>query len=373
MKYLGSYDTYSAYETAVNAGDIEGPNVSLVNDKCYYTPILKNDFCDIAYYNTKTHKVEYYAAGSYSSMHHLAHMKAFGVVAVPAKYSPDGKTRIMSLKNMSTQHPTTGSTTVLETNAVDGDMNMCWGSYGTSGIDIPNLNNWGLVTYINPNTGESSGATAWVRIPSDTKFTSFGTVDPSGNYYYYEYGDNNTDSDTYKNTRFGPYPILKNGDKNPLYYATGMATNDFDGKGNTDTIIAYAEDSSRFPGWASLSTYNPAKYDNGYFPAAFCCRRYNAGVEIARSGDWYLPAEGELAFCVAKYGAINAGLKDVYNTDPSAGVAMGRGYELGAWLWSSSENSSANARFVVLYGGYVYYYTKSDLNVYNRVRAFIAL
>ena len=371
MKYLGSYDTYGAYETAVNAGDIEGPNVSLVNDKCYYTPILKNDFGDIAYYNTKTRKVEYYAAGSYSSMHHLAHMKAFGVVAVPAKYSPDGKTRIMSLKNMSTQHPTNGSTTVLNSSAsTDGDMNMCWGGYGK---DISGLTNWGLVNYINPTTGGNLGATDWVRIPSDTKFTSYGTVDDGGNYYYYEYGANNTDSDSAKNTRFGPYPILKNGDKNPEYYSAGKATNDFDGEGNTDAIIAYASGESRFPGWASLSTYDPAKSDDGYYPAAFCCRRYDAGVEIAGSGDWYLPAEGELAFCVAKYGAINRGLKDVYNTDPTAGVAMGRDYSLGLWLWSSSEYSSTYARRVNLGYGHVSSNTKSDLNVYYRVRAFIAL
>lgn len=379
MKYLGSYDTYSAYETAVNAGDIEGPNVSLVNDKCYYTPILKNDFGDIAYYNTKTHKVEYYAAGSYSSMHHLAHMQAFGVVAVPAKYSPDGKTRIMSLKNMSTQTPTTGKAATIDGSSADGDMNMCWGSYGESGINIPDLPNLGSVKCVNPTTGDQTNLSAtsasWVRIPSDdgTWNSGVGYVDPASGYRYY-YGPNSGDNSfTGDPDAFGPYPILKNGDKNPLYYSSGMATNDFDGKGNTDIIIAYAENSSRFPSWASLSTYEPAKKDDGYFPAAFCCRRYDSGVEIAGSGDWYLPAEGELAFCIAKYDAINRGLADVQNTDSTAGIKMGRDSSYGSWLWSSSEYSSTYARNVLLYYGYVYGYTKSYLFVDYRVRAFIAL
>ena len=369
MKYLGSYDTNAAYQEAVDSGNIIGPNVSFVEstNTCYYTPVLKNDFGDIAYYNTKTHKVEYYSAGSYSSMHHLAHMKAFGVVAVPAKYTPDGKTRIMSLKNMSTQNPMAGSTTIFASNAssADGDVNMCW---GTAGKDISTLKNWGSVNSVNPTTGALNTSTDWVRIPSDTKFRNAGAIDPiSGCYYYYgateESGGEN---------RFGPYPILKNGDKNSLYFAENKATNDFDGKGNTDLIISYAEDNG-FSGWASLSTYEPGKADNGYFPAAFCCRRYSSDAEIAGSGDWYLPAEGELAFCVAKYGAINAGLKDVYNVDPNAGVAMGRDVTLGNWLWSSSETSSATARYVNLYSGSVNYGAKSYLNVNYRVRAFIAL
>ena len=357
MNYLRSFDTKDAWS---KADKISTPGIDLVEGKCYYNPYPKTSFGDIALYNSKTQSVEFMSSGSYmDNGFHYAHLTPIGVVAVPYNYTPDNTTRIMSLVNMSCKNPGTGTTSTSGGN-VSNNLNLRWGP----NVDVANLKSYSLVNYVNGKTGAGMGATSWVRIPSDTAFNSTGTIDPSGDYYYSNY-DSSTGTD--EAIRFGPNPILPDGSKNILYYADNMATNDFDGRGNTDKILAAVSSTA----WKTASSIENTAA-SGNYPAAMACYRFHTtGTNV---GDWYLPACGELVFITARYGAINAGLNAVKSVwGASTAIQMGRDTTYGAWCWSSSGYSSTSARYVNTYDGYVYTYTKSTTNAYCRVRAFFAL
>ena len=372
MKYLGSYDTLTAYKEDTS---IEAPNVSLVEGKCIYKPIVKTNFGDVALYNSKTAAFEFCSVTAYTkSLSHLPHLTPIGVVAVPAMYSPDNTTRVMSLKNMSCYTPESGSVADLNTSNgssdYDEDINMKWGATGAiTGITYtPNIN------CVNPLTGETltvSPASTWARIPSDPQWSSTGYLDPNSGYRYYygaSSGDNAYSTTGDSHLRFGPYPILKNGSKNPQYYAEGMCTNDFDGRGHTTAIL-----NSTNVNWQNTSSIDGMGTGTGNYPPVFCCSRYS--TTGTSSGDWYLPAQGELAFLIAKYGAINGTLKTLAQFDSTLAAHFGErnSATYGDWLWSSSLFDSSYARDVDLSGGHVYYTTRSHVGTYNRVRAFLAL
>ena len=359
MNYLRSFDTKDAWS---KADKISTPGIYLVEGKCYYNPYPKTSFGDVALYNSKTQSIEFMSSGSYKDNgFHYAHLTPIGVVAVPYNYTPDNTTRIMSLVNMSCTNPATGTTSTHAGNDdVDNNLNLRWGP----NVDVPNLKNYGLVNYVDGNTGEIKGATNWVRIPSDTAFNNTGTIDPSGDYYYSNY-DSSTGTD--EAIRFGPNPILPDGSKNILYYADNMATNDFDGRGNTDKILAAVSGTA----WKTASSIENTAA-TGNYPAAMTCYRFHTtGTNV---GDWYLPACGELAFITAKYGAINAGLIAVKSVwGDSIAIEMGRGTAYGYWCWSSAGCSSTPARGVNTSRGSVDSYTKSYTDAGCRVRAFFAL
>ena len=357
MNYLRSFDTKDAWS---KADKISTPGIDLVEGKCYYNPYPKTSFGDVALYNSKTQSIEFMSSGSYKNNgFHYAHLTPIGVVAVPYNYSPDYTTRIMSLVNMSCTTPEVGTTSTSNGNVSD-NLNLRWGP----NVDVANLKNYSLVNYVNGKTGELGGATDWVRIPSDTAFNDTGTIDPSGDYYFGNY-DSSIGSDG--EIRFGPNPILPDGSKNILYYADNMATNDFDGRSNTDKILAAVSGTD----WKTASSIENTGA-SGNYPAAMTCYRFHTtGTNV---GDWYLPACGELAFITARYGAINAGLNAVKSVwGNSIAIEMGRDTAYGHWCWSSTGNSSTSVRNVHTYSGHLYTYTKSDTTATCRVRAFFAL
>jgi len=96
---------------------------------------------------------------------------------------------------------------------------------------------------------------------------------------------------------------------------------EYDGKGNTEKLIAYG------------------KAHGISFPAAEWCNAYcKNGV---KPGEGFMPAEEQLKRIVAKRKIVNPALQKI------------GGIILDGWIWSSSENSSYNARFVLAYNGYV--------------------
>lgn len=362
MKHLKSFDSNSAYLEALENGDILTPSISLVEGKLIYRSYPVTEAGDVCVWDKNDLRYRFIKHTAYSESYwHDRTLFPIGVVAVPNTHTPDGTSRIMSLVNMSLKTPDAGTATA---GAVEGDNYMKWGASG----DIAGLPNLTTVTKVNPLTGEETGTSDWVRIPSDHKFTNTGYVDPiSGGYYYYNNytNDPNIASGTSTEDRFGPSPFDKEGHKNPQYYKN--ATNDFDGRGNTDIIMSNVTAS-----WQTGVITDSV--DPGNYPAAECCSRFHTTVGT-KQGDWYLPAIGEAMFLVARHVAINNGIKAVAKGGYST-VIVGNNTNSGTygyWCWSSSESSSTNARGVGTHNGSVYNTSKSYLNSSNRVRAFIAL
>lgn len=361
MKYLKQFDKYSEYREALENGEIMTPSISVVENKVIYKsyPITKAG--DVCVWDKNDLIYRFVSSTSYSESYWQDRtLIPIGIVAVPNTHTPDGTSRIMSLVNMSLKTPDVGTNTA---GAVEGDNYMYWGATG----DIAELPNLTQVTKVNPLTGEDTGTTDWVRIPSDRKFTSTGYVDPitDGYYYYNNYiNDPKLAEGTTGEDRFGPSPFDAEGNKNPLYYK--YATNDFDGRGNTDIIMSKV-----------TATWKTGQIQNvttaGNYPAAECCSRFY--TTSTNQGDWYLPAIGEAMFLVARHVAINNGIKAVAKGGWPC-VIIGNNTNLGTygyWCWSSTEYGVSTARYTGTDGGSVYYNSKLYLASGNRVRAFFAL
>ena len=153
---------------------------------------------------------------------------------------------------------------------------------------------------------------------------------------------------------------------------------DYDGKGNTEKILAVDNATSTDWQTASEITNNSASTDT-HAPAQCCWRYSTLGTS---QGDWYLPACGELCYLPPRYADINEALTKLMSADPTNAVRLWRndpavqdsGYSVyGSWLWSSTEDSAGTARSVSVYNGSVYNYSKSYSYTSNRVRAFAAL
>ena len=357
MEYLKKFDSWTAYNTALENGEIPTPSVCLVEGRVVYKPINVTKAGDIAVYDKadKTYRIIDVNAYEQSYFHDRTLMP-IGVVAAPSTHTPDHTSRIVSLVNMSLQTPDKGSVRTGTGADVQGDIAMYWGGHG---VDL-GMKNYPSVPKVNPLTGETTGTTDWMRIPSDYRFNSTGYVDPvSGNYYYY----NNYETED----RFGPSPYKKDGSKNPQYFVEGLATNDFDGRGNTDIIMAAVT-----ANWQTGTIEN--SYAAGNYPPACACSRFS--TIGTKPGDWYLPAEGELAFIIARHVAINNSLNLIASKGGIATVRIGNnntGGTYGYWCWSSTEYSSTYSRDVTTDYGYVHSTTKSGIRSNNRVRAFFAL
>ena len=362
MKYLRSFERFVDYSEAFNNNEIEAPNVSLIKDeaRCVYHPKNKSNFGDVVLFDRDTNEYLYVSPNAYKEGFWQDLRKyPIGVVAVPTKYTPDGSTRVVSLKNMDMKNPVNGST---KTGGTEGENSMYWGG---NGYDIPTMKNYTQVASVDPETGEFSAMMNLVRIPSDTSFKPTGYVDPNGKFY--------CDSLTLGTTLKGPYPILGNGEKNPVFYETeNSATTDFDGKGNTDKIIEVADGNATYSNWRTLNTY-AHNYSAGNYPPAFCCRRYKT-LYGTNSGDWYLPAIGEAMFLTSHYGAINEGLNAVASRrGASEAIKLGRDGTYGLWLWSSSECDGSSARSVDCSFGGCCDTSKSNIKTTYRVRAYLCL
>lgn len=187
---------------------------------------------------------------------------AVGVVVVPAGFAPDGKARMLSLNWASSS--STSATSASE---------MQWGDHSTD----TSLTNYTHVPTTDNAGSTTTGASLAGYLPSD-KFTgTVSYVDPLTRYS----GTSRT---------MIPSPYL--GDEpNPAYYAEisgyNNALSDFDGKGNTDVLVALGAD----------------------YVAANAARNYKAAG--AEEIEWYLPAEGELGYMMVRFNKIQDALTKV--------------------------------------------------------------
>lgn len=134
-----------------------------------------------------------------------------------------------------------------------------------------------------------------------------------------------------------PSPYLTDGSRNPGYsqvsapLSSANALADFDGRENTDVIIAQRGEKD-YTSWKP--TYNKAED----YPAASCCDMfYTNGT---KQGDWYLPAMGELGYVMARLGVINESISKLISAyGDSCGISISIGQQYSPWYWTSSRYS----------------------------------
>ncbi len=271
-----------------------------------------------------------------------------GIVVVPSSWNVygDGTCGVLALSEMNYSTPDTGSNTAHQ--------GIKWGQEGVD-TSLTNYSTCVVTGTEASPTEEASGTASTACLPSDAFSGHACPTDSSAHYY----SRASTDS-------VAPSPYLDDGGLNPVYIQTTSPSSeynclsDFDGKGNTKTLINLATAQSD---WKTASTITN-DYNSGYSPAACCCWRYStAGTS---QGDWYLPAFGELGCVFARMGAINDTISKLNSVYGTVGLEFGNC----PYYWSSSEYSSTHARHMYTGIGYVEY----DYKDYNFcVRAFARL
>lgn len=250
-----------------------------------------------------------------------------GILVIPSSHMSDGKARIMSLAEMTED----GVGSLTNRNG------LVWGDYGTD-TSLHNYNqipcvghdddgNWtpdNTIDHTNDYGYICSDRTDWTTLPNP--------LDPGTNWKY-------NDEDCHI-----PSPFNADGTFNSAYSATSYsggtinnALSDFNGKSNTATLVALGAD------------YKPAT----------ACSLYS--TEGTNSGDWYLPAIGELAYIMPRFTVIQNSLTKLGNK----ALALVDNY----YYWSSTEYDSDNAYRLHTTNGSVGYYNYQDGDYY--VRAFL--
>lgn len=281
-----------------------------------------------------------------------------GVTIVPRNHTEDGTARVMSLAEMSTATPNTGAFTHEGIN---------WGGYQQDITDLPNLTKVPIIS-------NSASTNDWSRLGSETNY--------NGNFRYHNSGETgdglwyySTSADTFSEgwnracpSPFkGTSPFEPDAELNPLYAKEGTATADYDGKGNTEKILAHMADES----WKTSETIhktssNVAEDSKNYHPAAACCWRYS--TPGTTQGQWYLPACGELGYIIPRMNTLNKILNAIPNAN--GGTSKALSLSTNNYYWSSSEYSSYTARHVYTGNGNVTNHSKYN---YFYVRAVLAV
>lgn len=311
MKYLKKFENHSQYESYI-ATDYAKPNVSIC--------VQENH----VHYNPEKAKLLDYLFSDGTFGADLVNGKTpVGICVAPASHFADGKSRFMSLKEM-----TTGSTS--------GTITHEYIVWNTSNTDA-GLTKFATVAVVD-GEGAVKGVNAYGFIPAKRGAWSGNTAITATTLdgVYYGQGDPNNPS---------AYPFLEDGSLNPNYAATTLSGS---------TIINGLSDVNG----AANTTYLVGKGDT--YKAANACRSFTPGTH---NGEWYLPAMGELGYTIASFDDINAKIA-------AAGNDNGVQLDGSACYWSSTECSEDGACSLGMSGGGV----GSSLKSYgNFVRAFLAL
>ena len=304
---------------------------------------IEGNYSDICFYDKENDSKIIVPLESFSATEYpLSQYIPIGIVAVPSEHTDEQRPRILSLAEMSYNTPDSG--------IVTSPQGIYWGGYGHTVTDLPikkqypylsNLSVDGIVNY-----------TSYCYLPSD--YFSGRTDNPLNSLegFYYNYSTKMCS------------PYKEDGSKEPRYFDesnTGNVLADFDGKSNTEKILAV--DNSNSTTWQTASTIDNSDADNQYVhPAAQCTWRYH--TDGTKQGDWYLPSEGELGYALARQGSINLVINTL-NTQYSTTLGIQFGV---ANYWSSTQNSYRYALGMYFRNGQVNEFLK---NYKNCVRAFL--
>ena len=314
MNYITKFNNKSAYDSAKSS--LVKPNLSLVGGEIFYAP---RDYKFGDYLHSDGH------------VDNIAASDVIGICVIPSSHY--GKARFMSVVKMSASS-TSGTTS---------DETMTWGPSPDNNYIPPK----GFTTkcvgtdLYNGNSNSFIEDSPYAVLPTDRLhggYSDDGYQTPSkpdywdqSARYWYDEGD--------ESIRYIPSPFKNNGDLNPDFRkAWPNVLADIDGEINTNAILAIGNN----------------------YPAAKACRDFNPGF-----GAWYLPAAGELAYLVPRWGAINDKLTALSNA--GCRVATLGEYD---YFWSSSAYSPYRSWLVGMYVGYVGNYGRYD---YDYVLAFSAL
>lgn len=341
-----------------------------------------DDACagDIVYANDNGSKM--YAPYQYDEYWQKRGWKAIAAVVVPARYTPDGTLRAMSLVNMDCANFDQGGITGAKPDRssmsnTNGQDFLCWGPIGST--VTKNVTN--KVSTINPQGDTTTvGMDNYAYLPRDHKYN--GSI--SGN---------SGDADAWWccETPVAPSPY----GNQFAYSKEGQVLADMDGRGNTDTVLKHVP-ASAFTMTNGLSP-NPGQRGDtetfnvpeNYPPFTLCARYHTTGTESAKTdssgykslGSWYLPSAGELGYLIVRQGLIFNACENVkvdgtqYN---GYGVWIGKDYQIysrpGRACWSSSESSADLAWPIAFISGIVNgkVYSKVYRQPFIRVRAFAA-
>ena len=273
---------------------------SLLSNNIIGKPIENANYADICFYDKENdNKIIVDAESFDASSFPLSRFTPIGIVAVPSSHTDEGRPRIVSLAVMDTSTPDSG--TVNYNDYID------WGGYRYIVTDLPtkgqyphlsNLSEDGIVNY----------STGGCYLPADawSGYTNNPLNSLEG---FYENSD-------YSIRMCSPYK--EDGSKEERYFDTSITGNvlaDFNGKANTEKILA--EDNSYSTDWQTATTI-AGKFEDNYkyvHPAAQCCWRFH--TDGTQQGDWYLPSCGELGYAYARRNLIDLSisyLNNIYNT-----------------------------------------------------------
>ena len=308
-------------------------------------PIETANYADICFYDKENKEKIIVSSEDFSAnLLPLSQFTPIGIVAVPSSHTDEGRPRIVSLAEMNCDTPDIGSVTSRQ--------NMYWGGFNYTVTDLPTKNQYPHLSNLSED-GSVIYYTDFCYLPSDN--WSGRTDNPLNSLegFYYNYSTKMCS------------PYKEDGSKEPRYFDesnTGNVLADFDGKSNTEKILAV--DNSISTTWQTASTISNEGSNQYVHPAAQCCWRYH--TEGTKQGDWYLPSVGELGYALARKGSINLAINTL-NTEYSTTLGI---YLDSYNYWSSTQSSSTLAVNVYFLQGRVTDYYKSD---YGYVRAFLTI
>ena len=316
---------------------------SLLTTNIVEKPIEEANYADICFYDKENdNKIIVPYSQISSDEYPLTRYTPIGIVAVPSSHTDEGRPRIVSLAEMSYDTPDSGQ--------VNSDEYARWGGYTYTVTDLPFKQQYPYLSNLSED-GKVNYTPYFCYLPSDA--FSGRTENPLNSLEgFYS---------THSYNMCSPYK--EDGSKEPRYFDisnTGNVLADFDGKSNTEKILAV--DNSYSTAWQKASKISNI-YRNQYIhPAAQCCWRYH--TDGTKQGEWYLPSAGELGYAVARKGSINLAINTI-NTQYSTTL----GFELDpTTCWSSTQYPFMCVVYLDFHYGDTSFYDKI---IETNVRAFL--
>lgn len=240
----------------------------------------------------------------------------------------NGETGMLSLVNMSWETPETGD---VKGNA-DGRF-IRYGGYGSHVDGLKSYDNDEARQKVLNRQFEVVGHARYGYLPSDKFENGSGAKAQVKGKYFYDDDDN-----------LLPPPFNADGTPNPLFGQGNDAPSflsDNDSRANTDALI---KDVTKQEDWMTAEKIINVG-DNGYHPAACCCRRFH--TVGTKAGDWDMPTIPVLASAFCDWNAVQGTLEDLAKDGLAVPLNESRDY------WSSSEYSQDGAYYLNTYIGRV--------------------
>ena len=328
---------------------------ALLSNNVIGKPIEEATYADICFYDKENDNKIIVSSEDFSADEFpLSRFTPIGIVAVPSSHTDDSRPRIVSLADMNCDTPDSGSVTSHES--------MSWGGYNYTVTDLPiknqipylsNLSEDGSVIY---STNDS-------YLPSDAFSARYDNPLNSLEGFY----------SNYSNSMCSPYK--EDGSKEERYFDTsntGNVLSDFDGKWNTEKILAV--DNSNSTDWQTASTINNIGNDKYTHPAFQCCWRFH--TDGTKQGNWYLPSCRELSYMAVQTQEIERTfdkLNEEYNIEIACKFSMDRSrpntdYYLSSTFHKYKENNNVLLRRFDLFNTALGVMSGNNEN--SRVRAF---